>query len=37
VVAKIGQSSLEGTFLQLVEDRDVSQIAADIAEVIAAA
>lgn len=36
VVAKIGQSSLEGTFLQLVEDRDVSQIAADIAEVIAA-
>jgi ABC-2 type transport system ATP-binding protein len=37
VVAKIGQSTLEGTFLQLVEDRDVSQIATDIAEVIAAA
>jgi ABC-2 type transport system ATP-binding protein len=37
VVAKIGQSTLEGTFLQLVEDRDVSQIASDIAEVIAAA
>jgi ABC-2 type transport system ATP-binding protein len=36
VVAKIGQSTLEGTFLQLVEDRDVSQIATDIAEVIAA-
>jgi len=30
----IGQSSLEGTFLQLVEDRDVTQIAKDIVEVV---
>ena len=37
VVANIGQSSLEGTFLQLVEDRNVSQVAADIVEIIAAA
>ena len=36
VVANIGQSSLEGTFLQLIEDRDVSQVAADIVEIIAA-
>jgi ABC-2 type transport system ATP-binding protein len=32
----IGQSSLEGTFLQLVEDRDVMQIANDIVEVVVA-
>jgi ABC-2 type transport system ATP-binding protein len=31
----IGQSSLEGTFLQLVEDRDVAQIANDIVGVMA--
>jgi len=30
----IGQSSLEGTFLQLVEDRDIAQIASDIVEVV---
>jgi ABC-2 type transport system ATP-binding protein len=30
----IGQSSLEGTFLQLVEDRDVTQIAKNIVEVV---
>jgi ABC-2 type transport system ATP-binding protein len=32
----IGQPSLEGTFLQLVEDRDVAQIANDIVEVVVA-
>jgi ABC-2 type transport system ATP-binding protein len=37
VVARIGESSLEGTFLQLVEDRDVSQVAAEIVETIVAA
>jgi ABC-2 type transport system ATP-binding protein len=31
----IGQSSLEGTFLHLVEDRDIAQIAKDIADVVA--
>ena len=36
VLDKIGQSTLEGTFLQLVEDRDVAKIASDITEVIAA-
>jgi ABC-2 type transport system ATP-binding protein len=30
----IGQSSLEGTFLQLVEDRDVAKIANDIVDVV---
>lgn len=30
----IGQSSLEGTFLQLVEDRDVTQVAKDIVDVV---
>ena len=34
VLENIGQSSLEGTFLQLVEDRDVTQIAKDIVEVV---
>jgi ABC-2 type transport system ATP-binding protein len=34
VLQNIGQSSLEGTFLQLVEDRDVTQIAKDIVEVV---
>ena len=36
VSQSIGQSSLEGTFLQLVEDRDVAQIANDIVEVVVA-
>jgi ABC-2 type transport system ATP-binding protein len=35
VLQSIGQSSLEGTFLQLVEDRDVGQIANDIVDVVA--
>jgi ABC-type Na+ transport system ATPase subunit NatA len=30
----IGQSSLEGTFLQLVEERDVSKIASDMVDVV---
>jgi ABC-2 type transport system ATP-binding protein len=30
----IGQSSLEGTFLQLVEDRDVTQITKDIVDIV---
>jgi ABC-2 type transport system ATP-binding protein len=34
VVESIGQSSLEGTFLQLVEDRDVAKIANDIVSVV---
>ena len=34
VLKSIGQSSLETTFLQLVEDRDVAQIARDIVEVL---
>ncbi len=37
VLQSIGQSSLEGTFLQLVEDRDVWQIAADIVDVVVSA
>jgi ABC-2 type transport system ATP-binding protein len=35
VVAKIGEATLEGTFLHLVEDRDVAQIATNIADVVA--
>jgi ABC-2 type transport system ATP-binding protein len=35
VLQSIGQSSLEGTFLQLVEDRDVGQIANDIVDLVA--
>jgi ABC-2 type transport system ATP-binding protein len=34
VLQNIGQSTLEGTFLQLVEDRDISQIVSDIVEVV---
>jgi ABC-2 type transport system ATP-binding protein len=34
VRANLGQSTLEDTFLQLVEDRDVTKIANDIAEVV---
>lgn len=34
VLESIGQSSLEGTFLQLVEDRDVAKIANDIVSVV---
>ena len=37
VLQSIGQSSLEGTFLQLVEDRDVTQIANDIVDVMVSA
>jgi ABC-2 type transport system ATP-binding protein len=37
VLQSIGQSSLEGTFLQLVEDRDVAQIANDIISVVVSA
>jgi ABC-2 type transport system ATP-binding protein len=37
VVESIGQSSLEGTFLQLVEDRDVAKIANDIVSVVVSA
>jgi ABC-2 type transport system ATP-binding protein len=37
VLQNIGQSTLEGTFLQLVEDRDVSQIASDIVQVVVSA
>jgi ABC-2 type transport system ATP-binding protein len=37
VVGSIGQSSLEGTFLQLVGDRDVEKIANDIVSVIVSA
>jgi ABC-2 type transport system ATP-binding protein len=37
VLQSIGQSSLEGTFLQLVEDRDVVQIANDIVSVVVSA
>lgn len=35
VLQSIGQYSLEGTFLHLVEDRDVEKIASEIAEVVA--
>jgi ABC-2 type transport system ATP-binding protein len=34
VLANIGQSSLESTFLQLVEDRDVAKIASDIVDAV---
>jgi ABC-2 type transport system ATP-binding protein len=34
VLQNVGQSTLEGTFLQLVEDRDISQIVSDIVEVV---
>jgi ABC-2 type transport system ATP-binding protein len=33
---QIGQTTLEGTFLQLVEDRDVAKIATDIVDVVVA-
>jgi len=36
VVQSIGQSTLEGTFLQLTEGRDVAQIASDIVDVVVA-
>jgi ABC-2 type transport system ATP-binding protein len=34
VIEKIGKPSLEGVFLQLVEERDVAQIANEIADVV---
>jgi ABC-type Na+ transport system ATPase subunit NatA len=34
VLQSIGQSTLEGTFLQLTEGRDVAQIAHDIVSVV---
>ena len=37
VLQSIGQTSLEGTFLQLVEDRDVARIANDIISVVVSA
>jgi ABC-2 type transport system ATP-binding protein len=37
VLQSIGQTSLEGTFLQLVEDRDVARIANDIVSVVVSA
>jgi ABC-2 type transport system ATP-binding protein len=37
VLRNIGQSTLEGTFLQLVEERDVLRIANDIVEVVVSA
>jgi ABC-2 type transport system ATP-binding protein len=37
VLESIGQSSLEGTFLQLVEERDVAKIANDIVSVVVSA
>jgi len=37
VLESIGQSSLEGTFLQLVEERDVGKIANDIVSVVVSA
>jgi ABC-type Na+ transport system ATPase subunit NatA len=37
VRAQIGKSSLEGAFLQLVEERDVSQVAKDIVDVVISA
>jgi ABC-2 type transport system ATP-binding protein len=37
VLGSIGQSSLEGTFLQLVEERDVAKIANDIVSVVVSA
>jgi ABC-2 type transport system ATP-binding protein len=36
VLENIGQSSLESTFLQLVEDRDVAKIASDIVDAVVA-
>jgi len=36
VVQSIGQSTLEGTFLQLTEGRDVAQVASDIVDVVVA-
>jgi ABC-2 type transport system ATP-binding protein len=36
VLGQIGQSTLEGTFLQLVEDRDVAKIARDIVDAVVA-
>jgi ABC-2 type transport system ATP-binding protein len=36
VLQSIGQSTLEGTFLQLTEGRDVAQIANDIVDVVVA-
>jgi ABC-2 type transport system ATP-binding protein len=36
VVASIGQSSLEGTFLHLVEERDVTKVANEIVDVVVA-
>jgi len=36
VLGHIGQSTLEGTFLQLVEDRDVAKIARDIVDAVVA-
>jgi ABC-2 type transport system ATP-binding protein len=37
VIEQIGKSSLEGVFLHLVEDRDVAQIASEIASVVTSA
>jgi len=34
VLQNVGESSLESTFLQLVEDRDVTQVANDIVDVV---
>jgi ABC-2 type transport system ATP-binding protein len=34
---QIGKSSLEGVFLQLVEERDIAQVADEIVEVVASA
>lgn len=37
VLEQIGKSTLEGAFLQLVEERDVAQVAADIVDVVVSA